>query len=583
MTCPRCGRWGRRSAPLADSHFWVAMTWAPASASSRPPAAGRRQRFAGGSLIVPVRPGEPSAPSLGAALDSWDSRGKQVAAPSANCCHQADAVDARGVLERPGRFAGPGGVFLHLPGGVAGRRLHHIIDCCSVVVQGDRCHAELPGVRMGSSEIYHVVEQFDETAEALVVGVEQPEGEYRMPLFVVAIRDELNDALTGNIEWPIREKALPRHVPDEIIAAPAIPHTRTGRNLKPDQTDPRGRRSAPGHGRGAVDNPDALPWFARTRQGSRPREEKRADPHDRRDRPRARARRDSRSARLRLDQLLAHRRRDSSPSSRPRPPARRSPWPRRWRRLPPLARLDGPDGRHDRRPVRRPFPARARHRSPGDHGRLGRPGHRKPGGRDARVRGAGPRPAGGRPATHRAALGVQLRVQRLQGPAPYPHLPGGLSRRCCASPERSPTGSALGLPRLLRRGRGGAGGRAGPGASRVGSCDSTSAPPSERAVEDPLSPTRGYEWSWTATSGRPSPCDVRQAATSLHRRLRRGGRGRGQRDAISGAFIDDPRALGKPGCGGGRGAIAPRATTNPMITNITGPTCARPCLRPPAA
>ena len=120
------------------------------------------------------------------------------------------------------------------------------------------------GVRMGSSDIYHVVEQLDEIAEALVVGVERPEGEYWMPLFVVLNPGyELDDALTAKIRRAVREGASPRHVPDEIIAAPAIPHTRTGKKLEiPVKRilqggDPRQVMDA-----GAVDNPDALRWFA---------------------------------------------------------------------------------------------------------------------------------------------------------------------------------------------------------------------------------------------------------------------------------------------------------------------------------
>jgi acyl-coenzyme A synthetase/AMP-(fatty) acid ligase len=120
------------------------------------------------------------------------------------------------------------------------------------------------GIRMGSADIYHVVEQFDEIAEALVVGVEQPEGEYWMPLFVVLNPGrELDEALTGKIRQAIREQASPRHVPDEIIAAPAIPHTRTGKKLEiPVKRILQGGDPRQILDPGAVDNPDALAWFA---------------------------------------------------------------------------------------------------------------------------------------------------------------------------------------------------------------------------------------------------------------------------------------------------------------------------------
>jgi acetoacetyl-CoA synthetase len=120
------------------------------------------------------------------------------------------------------------------------------------------------GIRMGSSDIYHAVEQVDEIAEALVVGVERPEGEYWMPLFVVLKPGhQLDDALAGTIRRAIRDGASPRHVPDEIIAAPAIPHTRTGKKLEiPVKRILQGGDPSLVMDPGAVDHPDALAWFA---------------------------------------------------------------------------------------------------------------------------------------------------------------------------------------------------------------------------------------------------------------------------------------------------------------------------------
>src|SRR5260370_8650258 len=116
---------------------------------------------------------------------------------------------------------------------------------------------------MGSADIYHVVEQLDEVAEALVVGVERPEGEYWMPLFVVLNPGhELDDALAGTIRQAIREQASPRHVPDEIIAAPAIPHTPTGKKLDiPDKRILQGAHPPEATAPLPPHHPDALPAF----------------------------------------------------------------------------------------------------------------------------------------------------------------------------------------------------------------------------------------------------------------------------------------------------------------------------------
>jgi acetoacetyl-CoA synthetase len=89
------------------------------------------------------------------------------------------------------------------------------------------------GVRLGSADIHAVVERLPEIAEALVIGAEEPEGGYWMPLFVVpAPGVTLDDTLREKIRDTIRTGVSPRHVPDEILRAPGIPHTRTGKKLE---------------------------------------------------------------------------------------------------------------------------------------------------------------------------------------------------------------------------------------------------------------------------------------------------------------------------------------------------------------
>ena len=59
------------------------------------------------------------------------------------------------------------------------------------VVGSRRVYAVLNGF---SADIYQVVERIPEIAEALVIGAEQPDGGYWMPLFVV---------LTEGLEIPL--------------------------------------------------------------------------------------------------------------------------------------------------------------------------------------------------------------------------------------------------------------------------------------------------------------------------------------------------------------------------------------------
>jgi acetoacetyl-CoA synthetase len=89
------------------------------------------------------------------------------------------------------------------------------------------------GVRMGSSEIYGVVEELPEVQESLIVGFQGPDGQYRMPLFVVLKAGlELDDELKAKIKNAIRSALSPRHVPDEIFAITEVPKTLNSKRLE---------------------------------------------------------------------------------------------------------------------------------------------------------------------------------------------------------------------------------------------------------------------------------------------------------------------------------------------------------------
>ena len=86
------------------------------------------------------------------------------------------------------------------------------------------------GVRLGTSEFYVVVEELEEVLDSLVVHLDDPD---ELFLFV-ALREgvELDDELRARIADLLRTALSPRHVPDEIVAVPAIPRTLTGKKLE---------------------------------------------------------------------------------------------------------------------------------------------------------------------------------------------------------------------------------------------------------------------------------------------------------------------------------------------------------------
>jgi len=81
------------------------------------------------------------------------------------------------------------------------------------------------GVRIGTSEIYSIVENMEEVEDSVVVGQDW-EGDVRVILFV-KLRQEVNltDELVKNIQTAIRKNASPRHVPAKVIPIADIPYT----------------------------------------------------------------------------------------------------------------------------------------------------------------------------------------------------------------------------------------------------------------------------------------------------------------------------------------------------------------------
>lgn len=104
-----------------------------------------------------------------------------------------------------------------------------------------------------------------EITEALVIGAEQPHGGYRMPLFVVlAAGVTLDDALRDKIRDAIRTGTSPRHVPDEILEVPGVPHTRTGKKLEvPVKRLLQGAPAEQVVSPAVVDAPDLIEHYAR--------------------------------------------------------------------------------------------------------------------------------------------------------------------------------------------------------------------------------------------------------------------------------------------------------------------------------
>ncbi len=108
-----------------------------------------------------------------------------------------------------------------------------------------------------------MVDKHPQISDTLVIGAELGDGAYWLVLFLVlANGSELTDELIATIKTAISTQASPRHVPDDIIAVPALPHTRTGKKLEiPVKRLIQGHRLEQVASRDAVDDFDALAQF----------------------------------------------------------------------------------------------------------------------------------------------------------------------------------------------------------------------------------------------------------------------------------------------------------------------------------
>jgi acetoacetyl-CoA synthetase len=119
------------------------------------------------------------------------------------------------------------------------------------------------GVRIGTSEIYNIVEAFPEIIDSLCLG-QSWKGDQRIILFVKLDPDsELTDDLKIKIRTTLRKRASPRHVPSIILETPDIPYTFSNKKVEIAVTNII--HGNPVTNKGALSNPESLEYFEKIR------------------------------------------------------------------------------------------------------------------------------------------------------------------------------------------------------------------------------------------------------------------------------------------------------------------------------
>lgn len=220
--------------------------------------------FAAGSPILPVYAGELQSRALGMKVKAYDEKGNPVVdrqgelvceapSPSMPIYFWNDPHNER-YLNTYFRFYPNKNVWRH------GDYIMIHSDTGGVTFYG-RSDAVLKpsGVRIGTAEIYNIVEKLPEVADSLAVG-QNWKGDQRIILFVkLASGYSLTEELKNKIRRSLRENASPRHVPALIMEAPDIPYTFNMKKVEVAVTNIINGK--PVLNRDALANPESLDYF----------------------------------------------------------------------------------------------------------------------------------------------------------------------------------------------------------------------------------------------------------------------------------------------------------------------------------
>ena len=244
--------------------------------------------FVGGNVTLPQVRGQMQCRWPGAAVHAWNERGEPVLdevgelvctrpIPSMPLRFWNDEGDRR---LRDSYFDMYPGVWRHgdwiriVPPGQPALEGETSAACGAIIYGRSDATINRHGVRMGTAELYRVVEALPEVLDSLVVDLEYLGRESWMPLFVV-LRDGLvlDEALAARLKAAIREGLGPRYVPSALFQVAAIPRTLSGKKMElPVKKLLLGADPARVLNRDAMANADSVAWFielARQRASTR--------------------------------------------------------------------------------------------------------------------------------------------------------------------------------------------------------------------------------------------------------------------------------------------------------------------------
>jgi acetoacetyl-CoA synthetase len=191
--------------------------------------------FADASAVLPVYRGEIQSRSLGMAVEVFDEEGKPVVGEKGELvCTRPFPSMPLGFWNDKGDERYHAAYFDRYPNVWCHGDWSELTERGTMIIYG-RSDATLNpgGVRIGTAEIYRVVESIDEVEESVAVGQMWPPDkptDTRVVLFVKLRAGYVLEApLEERIRFEIRRRASPRHVPARIVQVEDIPRTKNGK------------------------------------------------------------------------------------------------------------------------------------------------------------------------------------------------------------------------------------------------------------------------------------------------------------------------------------------------------------------
>ncbi|TGN02373.1 acetoacetate--CoA ligase [Leptospira yasudae] len=217
--------------------------------------------FALGNPNIPVHEGEIQCRGLGMDVEIWNESGKSVTEEKGELvCKQPFPSmplyfwkDPEGKKYKSAYFETFPGVWCH--GDFAELKKNG-----GLIVYG-RSDATLNpgGVRIGTADLYSLIETFPEIADSVIIGQDWKE-DVRIVLFLKMVGGKnLDDSLVQKLKKEIKDKVSPRHVPSKIIAVPDIPYTINMKKV--EIAVKRTVQGEPVTNKEALSNPESLEYY----------------------------------------------------------------------------------------------------------------------------------------------------------------------------------------------------------------------------------------------------------------------------------------------------------------------------------